>query len=276
MEVAARLPAPLLAHLRRTLGDHNVLTATSGWGELAAVVRQRPVDVVVIDPRADGATELAPLHALMEQHPMLPVVVYTTLAPETMRTTVELAKRGVRHVVLRGFDDEPRRFRELLERLPAHRLGEQALASIATELAAGMPLLQQALTRMYESPHLIQGVESLAHASGMTRRNLDRWLVKRGLASARVLIFTARLAQAYHYLGEPGYLLEDVTKKLGYTSPRLFSRQVRATMGVAPSALREQMPPERFMSVLAAMMRRRGATDDWAVQRARADLGGGR
>ena len=266
MEVAARLSSPLLAHLRRVLGDRNVLTAASGWGELVALVRQRPVDVVVIDPRSDGGPELAPLHALMERYPTLPVVVYTTLAPETMRITVELAKRGMRHVVLRGFDDEPRRFRELLERLPAYRLGEEALALIAEELAVGMPLLQRALTRMYESPHLIQGVESLAQAAGMTRRNLDRWLVKRGLASARVLIFSARLAQAYHFLGEPGYLLEDITKKLGYTSPRLFSRQVRATMGLAPSDLREQMPPERFMAALAAMMRRHGATADEAVQ----------
>ena len=266
MEVAARLPPPVLAYLRRVLGDEHGLTGVTGWTELIAVVRQHPVDVLVIDPRFDGSTEIEPVFELMERYPTLPVVVYTALAAETLRTTVSLAQRGVRHVVLRGFDDEPRRLKELLERLPAHRLGGAALASINDRLEGAMPLLHRALARMYEAPHLIQGVESLAHAAGMTRRNLDRWLVKQGLASARVLIFTARLAQAYHYLGEKGFLLEDITKKLGYASPRVFARQVRATTGFSPSTLREQLPPERFMEVLTAMMRRQGERDDEAVQ----------
>ena len=266
MEVAARLPPTLLTYLRRVLGDEHVLTAVGGWAELLGAVRQRPIDVLVVDPRADGGSEFEPLYALMERYPSMPVVVYTTLAPETLRTAVELAKRGVRHVVLRGFDDEPQRLRDLLEQLPAHRLGGEAYASIAGALEGSMPLLQRALARMFERPHLIQGVESLASAAGMTRRNLDRWLEKRGLASARILIFSARLAQAYHYLGERAFTLDDITKKLGYASPRVFSRQVRATMGLSPSALREEMPPGRFMEALTAMMRRHGVDDDEALQ----------
>lgn len=266
MEIAAHLPNTSLAFLRRVIGNENVLTAASGWDDLLTIVRRRPVDVVVIDPRTDQGTDFEPLYALMERYSTLPVVVYTALAPETLRSTVELAQRGVRHVVLRGFDDEPRRFRELLDRLPAHRLGSEALATIADVLNGASPLLQRALARMYESPHLVSDVESLAHSAGMTRRTLDRWLEKNALASARVLIFTARLAQAYHYLGEKGFLLDDVTKKLGYASPRVFARQVRATTGLAPSVLREEMPPEKFMMALASMMRRRGARDDAGVQ----------
>lgn len=266
MEIAVRIPDPSLAFLRRVVGDENVLTATSGWDDLITVVRRRPVDVVVIDPRTERGTEFGPLYELMERYATVPVVVYTALAAETMRQAVELAQRGVRHVVLRGFDDDPRRFRDLLERLPAQRLGGEALASIGDVLPEMSPLVQRAFARMFESPHLVTDVESLAHSAGMTRRTLDRWLEKRGLASARMMIFSARLAQAYHYLGEKGFLLEDVTKKLGYTSPRVFSRQVRATTGLAPSVLREEMPPEKFMAALAAMMRRRGVSDDEAVQ----------
>lgn len=266
MEIAVRLPPQSLAYLRRVVGDENVLTAAGGWDELVSTVRRRPVDVVVIDPKTDRGTEFGPLYELMERYSTLPVVVYTALAPETLRSTVDLAQRGVRHVVLRGFDDEPRRFRELLERLPAHRLGGEALGSIADVLQDASPLLQRAFARMFESPHLVDDVESLAHSAGMTRRTLDRWLEKRNLASARMMIFSARLVQAYHYLGEKGFLLDDITRKLGYASPRVFSRQVRATTGLAPSILREEMPPEKFMAALAAMMRRREARDDAAVQ----------
>jgi AraC-like DNA-binding protein len=276
VEIAAHLSAPLIAYLRRVVGEGHEVVLARGWTELDAVIRSRAVDLVVIEPWADGGADLAPVYALMARYPTLPVVVYAALSPEMLRSTVELARHGVRHVVLRGFDDEPRRFRELLEGLPAHRLAEQALSTIAADLAVGMPLLQRALARMYEAPHTITGVESLAKVSGMTRRSLDRWLEKLGLASARMLIFTARLAQAYHYLGEDGFRLEDITKKLGYSSPRNFSRQVRATMGLPPSELRERMPPDQFMAALTAMMRRRGATDGGKKRRARADPRGGR
>ena len=54
----------------------------------------------------------------------LPVIVYTTLAPASMRHVMRLARLGVQHVVLNRFDDEPRRFLELIERVPAHPVAE--------------------------------------------------------------------------------------------------------------------------------------------------------
>lgn len=261
MQVAAYLAASPISFLRRLLGGDHDLIAVDGWGELVDAVRRRPVDVVVVDP-LNGTDGLERLYAMMERFPTIPVVAYVTLTPEALRLTVELAHRGVRHVVLRGFDDEPRRFRELLEALPARRLGWRALQSIAAELGSASPLLQRAFARLYESPHQFHGVDSLAQQAGMTRRTLDRWLMREGLASARVLIFAARLAQAYHYLGETGFLHEDVTRKLGYTSARVFARQVRVMMGLRPSTLREQLAPELFIEALTALMRRRGASPD--------------
>ncbi|HUO51852.1 MAG TPA: helix-turn-helix domain-containing protein [Gemmatimonadaceae bacterium] len=276
MQVAAQLPAPSFAFLRRVLGDENTLIDAGGWEQLMALVRSRPVDVVVIDPRAGGAAEFGPLFELLERWPSLPVVVYTALAPEMLQRTVELARRGVRTVVLRGFDDEPRRFRELLERLPADRIGARAFESVADVLEGAGPIVRRAFTRLFESPHLVEDVESLAQSAGMTRRTLDRWLEKRGLASARRLIFSARLAQAWHYLGEEGFLLEDIARKVGCGSSRAFARQVRAATGMAPSRLREAMAHEEFMAALAKMMRRRGGMeDDEEVRSAREDPGPG-
>jgi len=265
VQVAAFLSPNPLSYLRRVLGDGHTVTALGGWGELVEAVRRKPVDLVIVDPHDAGKGEPDGLFEMMERFPTIPVVAYTALTPDALRMTVELAQRGVRQVVLRGFDDEPRRFRELIESLPAKRLGGAALASIGAEWERATPLLQRALARLYESPHLFHGVESLARQAGMTRRTLDRWLAKEGLASARTLLFTARLAQAYHYLGEEGFLLEDVTKKLGYTSPRVFSRQVRATMGLYPSGLRARFAPEPFIDELTALMRRRGASNDGGI-----------
>ena len=260
MEVAARLSSPLLAHLRIALDDSFVLTATAGWDDLFEAVRTKPVDVVVADPRADGSIQVEPLRTLLGRYPTLPVVLYASLTPESLKATVELAKYGVQHVVLRGFDDEPGRLRELLSRLAAYRLSESVVRGLTPYLADAPPLLARAIARLFESPHRFHSVEDLARAAGMTRRNLDRRLERCGLASARMLILGARLVRAFYYMRDPGFMLEDITKKLGYTSPRLFARQVRAATGLTPSTLRSSVIPEEFTVQLTAMLCRRGGS----------------
>lgn len=258
MEVAARLPSPLLSHLRVALDDEHALTVADGWSDLIEVARTRPIDIVVADPRADGKIQIDEVRVLLGRYPTLPVVVYTSLTPESLKATVELAKHGVRHVVLRGFDDEPRRLRELIERLPAHRFSDIVLQGLAPNLERAPELLRRAIARLFEAPHAFQGVEDLAAAAGMTRRNLDRWLDRLGLASARMLLLGARLTRAMFYMRDPGYLLDDIIRKVGYASPRLFARQVRAATGLTPSMLRQHVEPEKFMEQLAARLCRHG------------------
>lgn len=257
MEVAARLAPPLLSHLRIALHEH-ALTVTDDWSELAESVRTRPIDVVIVDPRAGGKIQIDEVRTLLQRYPTLPMVVYTSLTPETLKATVELARCGVHHVVLRGFDDEPVRFRQLLERLQANRLSGIVMQGLGHRLEAAPQLLRQAVQRLFEAPHGFQGVEDLAFAAGMTRRNLDRWLERLGLESARMLILGARLTRAVFYMRDPGYLLDDITRKLGYSSPRLFARQVRAATGLTPTMLRESVEPEKFMEQLAARLCRHG------------------
>jgi len=260
VEVAARLPPPLLSLLRAALEHEHALTVVRDWDELAAAVRSRPIDVVVADPRVDGKLDTAGLKTLLGRHPTVPVVVYTALTPETLRAAVELAKFGVQHVVLRGFDDEPSRLRELLERVPASRLSDIVLRELLPRLDAGPALLARAVARLFEAPHAFHGVDDLAATAGMTRRNLDRWLDRLGLASARMLLLGARLTRAVYYMRDPGYLLDDITKKLGYPSTRLFARQVRAATGLTPTMLRARAEPERLVEELTARLCRHGGT----------------
>ncbi|MDQ6886402.1 MAG: AraC family transcriptional regulator [Gemmatimonadota bacterium] len=240
------------------MGRDHTLIVVEAWTELAEIIRTHPVDVAIVDPRADGTVRTAELKALMSQYQSLPVVVYTSLTPDTLKATLELAKYGVQHVVLRGFDDEPQRFRELLERQLAYAMGDQVLEQLAEQMAVLPAVLVKAIARLFNAPHAFQSVRDLAMAAGMTRRTLDRWLDKAELAPARTLLMGARLARAYHFMRDPGYLLEDVTKKLGYPTPRLFARQVRDATGLAPSELRRRLDPERFTEQLAALLRRHG------------------
>jgi len=182
------------------------------------------------------------------------VAIYTTLAADSMQATVMLAKLGVQHVILRGFDDEPRRFRQLLDQLPASRLSDSVLRHVLPHLHDAPVLFVQAIARLFEAPQEFLDVEELARMSGMTRRSLDRWFVRSGLASARTVILVARLTRAKHYMGDPGFLLEDIVKKLGYSSIRRFARQVRAATGMTPSTMRAAFTSEEFTLRMAALV----------------------
>jgi AraC-like DNA-binding protein len=258
VNVVARLPPLLLSHLRIVLGrDHRVI-AVDKWDELEQEVRRGPVDLIVADPRAEGTVRLEELRALSRNFPSLPMVIYTILAPDTMGATVELAKLGVRHVVLRNFDDEPRRFRDLLERQPAYAMSDQVLASLARPLGTVPAELARAVERLFRVPQQFKDVNDLATAAAMNRRSLDRWLDRAGLATARMMVLGARLLRAYFYMQDPGRSLDEVVERLGYGSARLFARQVRAATGLTPTALRESVSPEEFVALMTERLGRRG------------------
>jgi AraC-like DNA-binding protein len=245
VNVVVRLPPLLLSHLRIVLGrEHNVITVDR-WDDLEDQVRGKPVDLLVADPRAEGTVRLEELRTLIRDFPSL-------------GATVELAKLGVRHVVLRNFDDEPRRFRDLLERQPAYAMSDAVLASLARPLATVPAELARAIERLFRVPQQFKDVKDLADAAAMQRRSLDRWLERAGLASARMLVLGARLLRAYFYMQDPGRSLDEVVERLGYGSSRLFARQVRAATGLTPTALRHSVPPDEFVALLTARLGRRG------------------
>ena len=221
-------------------------------------IRERPVDLVVLDPRTSGGLELGQARELLARHPTLPVVIYTTLAADSMQATVMLAKLGVQHVILRGFDDEPHRFRQLLVQLPAARLSDSVLRHVLPHVHDAPVLFVRAITKLFEAPQEFLDVDELARMAGMTRRSLDRWFERSGLASARTMILVARLTRAKHYMGDPGFLLEDIAKKLGYSSIRVFARQVRAATGMSPSIMRTAITMEEFSLRMAALVCRPG------------------
>lgn len=268
VEVAAHLAPHLLAQLRRAcdpecdLPDQETTLAVAvSWDALLLHVRTGPVDVVVADPAATGPIDTSTIRLILTRYPSVPILLYTVLTPESLRATVDLARSGARHVVLRGFDDEPRHLRELLERFPTSRLSDFVLRSLEPQLSQAPPALGRAVAQMFDRPHRFHHAADLALAAGMTRRSLDRWLDRAGIAPARTLLVGARLTRALHYLREPGYLLDDVTRKLGGPSGRIFARQVRQATGLTPSALR-RIDPESLLPQLSALLRRENGGEE--------------
>ncbi len=257
MDVVAFLPRQLLTHLRVVLGPEHTLTPVAGWAELTANVQRRVADVVVADPAADGTVRVEALEQLRRQFPSLQVVVYTVLAPATLKAVVRLARCGIEHVVLSRFDDEPRRFLELLEGIPANALGDRMLLELAKPLAALPVMVSRAIDQLFRSPAQFRNVRDLAAAAGMNMRTLYRNLEPAGFHSPRLLVVVARLLRAYAYLQDPGRSIKDVASKGGYHSPWQLSQQMKELTGRTTEQIRHEIDGEALVSLLADQVRRR-------------------
>lgn len=245
MDVAACLPGHLLTQLRVALGGEHTLLATPGWAELARALRDRPADVVVLDPSLLAADELLPVLDLLAHRPATPVVIYTSITPSAMRATLEIARSsGIRHVIVRGVDDAPSRLRAVLTDLAGEPWLSALLPFVAARVAGTPARIERAVLRLFRVPHEIHDVAGLARDAGMHRRPVERWLARAGIMSAKRLVVSARVERGHHLLRHSRVDVGGVARRLGYPSVRLFARQVRFAVGHSPSSLRRAAPDE--------------------------------
>jgi AraC-like DNA-binding protein len=254
MDVLAYLPPLQLAHLRAIIGDrgpHRV-HAARGWAEVEAILRREAIDVAVFDPAAEGVIEPAEVGAVARRFRSLPVILYTTLTPGSLKGILALAREGLTELVLHRFDDDPGRFRELLERLASNALAEALIARLQPRLAQLPVGLADAVTECFRHPGLYGVAEDLARRGAASRRTLYRALDGVGLGSPSRVVKGARLLRAYAYLRDTGYSLEDVAVKCGFGSRQRFARHVRLLAGMQPRELRRRVSAEEFVAMLAA------------------------
>lgn len=257
MDVVAYLPRSLLSHLKIVVGAEHSLTAVWSWAELQATVKHLVTDIVVADPMAAGTVEVESLETLRREFPSLPVVVYTSLAPASIKAIVRLARSGVEHVVLNRFDDEPRKFLELIEGIPAFALGDRMLRELAGPLSCLPVVVVRAIDQLFRSPSRFKSSQDLAEAAGMNLRTLYRNLEPAGIYSARSLVVAARLLRAYAYLQDPGRSIKDVAAKAGYHSPWQLSQQMRELTGYTTEQVRREVDSDALVVLLAEQIQRR-------------------
>ena len=252
MHVVARLSDYLLTQLRAALARDHTLVAAPTWHDLTALFRGRVVDVVVLEPAPIGPDELAPLLRLLASHPAVPVIVYTSVSPAAMRVTVELARRGVHHVVFRGIDDAPGRFRALMQDLSDTTWRSRLWPWVEERVAQVPAPLERAVRELFASPHRFGDVADLAAASGLTRRTVERWLTRAGIASPKLLVVSARVERAHHIMRTSTADVATVAERVGYPSTRLFARQVALATGCPPTAFRSSVTADDLFARLTA------------------------
>ena len=255
MDVVALLPRPLLDHLTQVLGAAHSLSAPADWNALRATVQSRIVDAVIADPAFDGTVQTQDLMDLRELYPSLPIVLYTTLSATAMQGVIQLARYGIEHVVLARFDDEPKRFLELIEGVPGSALGDRMLRELREPMRKLPATISRAIERLYRSPGNFQGARQLAEAAGITPRGLYRHLAAVGMPSVKALVVSARLVRAYGYLKDPGRSVKEVAARVGYSRPWLLTKQMREYTGYVPSDVRRALSPEEVVVLLISRVR---------------------
>jgi AraC-like DNA-binding protein len=196
------------------------------------------------------------IEEIHRRFPSLPIVVYTTLSASSMRGILELGRIGIEHVVLNRFDDERRRFLELLERVPGQVLSDQMLRLLAPELAKLPVTMVRAVELLFRTPGRFRNAQDLSAAGGTILRTLYRQLEMAGIHSPRLLVAAARLLRAYSLLRDPGRQIKDVAAKVGYHSQYQLTQHMRTLTGYTPRSVRMFVEPEQFVMLLAEGIRR--------------------
>jgi AraC-like DNA-binding protein len=259
VHVAARLPPTSLGRLRAVLGSDDELTAVADWVELHRALRSQPIDLMVLDPRTGDDIpgpydegEPSALLTLLTEFRSVPAILYAAYTRDGLRAVLPLARSGAHQVIFRGFDDTRERLRSLLDEVAAGLLGERLLEVILPRLVAvGAPEeVVQAVARLYRAPQAFRTVHQLAAITGRQRGQLDRWMLKAGLAPTKVVMLAARVSWAHHYLRAPGNRFKALSLRLGYPDSVGLGRHVKWMTGMTPSQLRREVGADELLAIL--------------------------
>ena len=244
-----------LAQLQRALPSPHTVSNTSSWDALLVRMRQWTHDVLVVDPCV-GDERLAPVRLrdlanALDTLPPRAVVGYVSVTATSIRAVQALSRLGALEIVIRGVDDGPSALATAIRRAVTAHSANQLAASLGPCLAMLPPGVTEALQLMLRSPDQLRSVSDLVIAAKTTRRSLDRWLARVGLAPARTLLACARANAAFHLLAAGRVGRSQAAALAGYSSARSLARELHAIVGCSPSAVTERLTTDAFTAALS-------------------------
>jgi AraC-like DNA-binding protein len=262
LSVAAFLPSRLLTHLRHVFVDEPELLVASSWEELESFIRRKPVSVVILDPSADGTLNVGAVAGLLKRYPSLPLIGYVTLHAPAFKAIAQLGRLGLEDVVLHRFDDAPERFLERIEQVQGNSLTHRVIEELHDSLRQLPRQLYVKIENMFDQPHRYSSALDLA-GDGVAIVGVYRNLDSAGLGSPKRLLIAAKVLRGFGYLRDPGYSVLDVSFKLGYKTPRIFSHHWVSVFGVTPARVRRRLTDEAAVEHVLSWIRAAG--DDSAM-----------
>lgn len=249
----AAVPAERLFRLRTLEPDRFQWAAAESWPEAVDLIRAKPVQMAVVDPLLGGG-EPRPhgIERLRQFFPSLPLLVYTELTPPNAGVLLQLGRTGIRKVVVHRFEDAPGSLRQAILTELEQSASQQVMQSLEPTVRALPRELREALEAMIHAPSDGPTVTTLAQRASLTRRTCERWFTKLGLPSPRTVMVLIRLLYAHRLLLDPGYTVEDVALRLGYSKAKTLQMHLRAVFGLTAGELRVALSPEDALAIVTA------------------------
>jgi AraC-like DNA-binding protein len=226
------------------------LVIAKSWDEVNAIVREKPVTALILDPGADGSMNVEAVESLIRRYPSLPIVAYVFLTKDSFGAIAQLSRAGLKNVVLQKFEDSPTKFRETVERARGNPLKRRLLDGLRPQLSQLPRKLVATVDEMLESPHRYKSAQDVAQRAEMSPLKLYRNFSIAGLGSPRRLLRAAKLLKAVGYLQDSGYSVRDIARKVGYRSSRIFAEHTLDVFGLTPSRVRTHLAPEEAVDKL--------------------------
>jgi len=251
MLVLAAVPDIMAKRLAQAVGRRFTFERASTWDAAVQVILRQPIEMAVLDPALEGpeprTQEIERFRVLF---PSLPIVLYTHLAPSVAPTLLRLGRVGVREVLLARHDDHPQRLSDVLVAEGARAVSAQLIDAFDDLLAQCPGDLRWAIETMIREPGEVQSVQQLADRARMDRRTCLRWFARAHLPPPSVMLTVLRMVYAHRLLQDPGYTVEDVAAKLGYSQSRSFAQNVKDVFGRTPSDIRVGLSPEDALQLV--------------------------
>ncbi len=206
------------------------------------VVRERPVDAVLVSVHRCGPEQVEALGRLVRDFPGIPTVALLSHHdPGATEMLLRLGATGVRQVVDVTSPIGWTRLRQLVGQ-PATRAVARIQAPIIDTIRDAPPdarLFVEALVRLApETPT----VRRLAERLFVRPSTLMSRFVRSGLPSPKNYLAAVRLLHASLLFEVAGLSVADVAYRLEYSSPQSFGRHLRAMLGITASEFRSQFP----------------------------------
>lgn len=217
------------------------------------VVRERPVDAVLVSVRRCAGEAPALLEQFSRAFPAVPTVALMTRhEPSDTEALLRLGATGVRQVVDATDAVGWKRLREVLGAPPTER-AQVILRPVMETLGPLTPGSRRFWEELVRTAPDTTTVRTLANALAITPSTLVSRFVRSGLPSPKDHLVAVRLCHAAKLFDEGDMTVSDVAYRLEYASPQSFGRHLRVVLGITPSEFRARFP---FSTVLERFLDR--------------------
>jgi AraC-like DNA-binding protein len=206
------------------------------------VVRERPVDAVLVSVHRCEPDHVAALGHLVREFPGIPTVALVSRHDDgASETLLRLGASGVRQVVDVTSPSGWHRLRRVVGQ-PASRAVARIQAPLLDalgELPLDTRLFLEALVRLAPATPTVR---LLARQLAVRPSTLMSRFGRAGLPSPKNYLAAVRLLHAALLFETSGLSVADVAYRLEYSSPQSFGRHLRAMLGITASEFRRRFP----------------------------------